>query len=321
MSTTMTTTTTALPAEPTTLYYYLEVKDGGIIQTYPGTAFEKRRKHVPHDMNISDLRPVRDEFTVDKCGFELVNFKSEVKDFGDEEKTKEVFYPEIKSLIKKVTGANDVHIISHMCRRATTADSQEDAKNKADTDFVTLNNPARFAHCDQSYRGAEQLLFLNLPEEEAERRMKKRWAIMNVWAPIEKTVHRDPLAFCDFRTIDQNDFRTVVANLPPSGKGEYANVSKNFSHKPRAEYSSNGEKGARYEVTNLAYNPGQKWYYVSDMTPEEAWVFKIFDSKTDGRAKCAVHSSFPLKDQPERDVPRTSVEIRTFVFWDEEESA
>ena len=85
-----------------TLYYYLEVKDGGIIQTYPGTAFEKRRKHVPHDMNINDLRPVRDEFTVDKCGFELVNFKSEVEDFGDEEKTKEVFYPEIKSLIKKV---------------------------------------------------------------------------------------------------------------------------------------------------------------------------------------------------------------------------
>jgi hypothetical protein len=25
-----------LPEEPTTLYYYLEVKDGGIIQTYPG---------------------------------------------------------------------------------------------------------------------------------------------------------------------------------------------------------------------------------------------------------------------------------------------
>lgn len=163
-------------------------------------------------------------------------------------------------------------------------------------------------------------MFLNLPEEEAQRRMKKRWAIMNVWAPIYKPVKKDPLAFCDFRSIDENDFRIVVANLPPPGAGEYGNVSKNLSHKPRAEYSSNGEKAAVYEVTNMAHNPNQKWYYASNMTPEEAWVFKIFDSKKDGRAKCAVHTSFPLKDQVDEGDPRTSVEVRCFVFWDDEDT-
>jgi hypothetical protein len=178
----------------------------------------------------------------------------------------------------------------------------------------------RFVHVDQSYRGAEQIMFLNLPEEEVEKRMKKRWAIMNIWAPIDKPVKKDPLAFCDFRTVDENDFRTVVANLPPPGAGEYGNVSKNMSHKPRAEYSSNGERAARYEVTNMAHNKNQRWYYASDMTPEEAWVFKIFDSKNDGRARCAVHSSFPLKDQSDHGDPRTSIEIRCFVFWDDEET-
>jgi hypothetical protein len=163
-------------------------------------------------------------------------------------------------------------------------------------------------------------MFLNLPEEEVEKRMKKRWAIMNIWAPIDKPVKKDPLAFCDFRTVDENDFRTVVANLPPPGAGEYGNVSKNLAHKPRAEYSSNGERAARYEVTNMAYNKNQRWYYASDMTPEEAWVFKIFDSKNDGRARCAVHSSFPLKDQSDHGDPRTSIEIRCFVFWDDEET-
>lgn len=92
---------TALPSEPTTLYYYLEVKDGGIIQTYPGTAFEKRRKHVPHDMRISDLRTVRSEFTIDKCGFELVNHVSGEKTFDNEERVKEIYYPEVTDLIKK----------------------------------------------------------------------------------------------------------------------------------------------------------------------------------------------------------------------------
>ena len=98
----MATTTIALPAEPTTLYYYLELKDGGIIQTYPGTAFEKRRKHVPHEMRIHDLRSVRSEFTIDKCGFELVDHVSKEKDFTDEEEVKRVYYPEVEAMVKKV---------------------------------------------------------------------------------------------------------------------------------------------------------------------------------------------------------------------------
>ena len=161
-------------------------------------------------------------------------------------------------------------------------------------------------------------MYLNLSEEEAERRMKKRWAIMYVWQPILNPVKRDPLAFCDYQSLDENDFRIVVANLPPPGAGgEYGNVSKNLKHTQRAEYSSNGEQAARYEVTNMAYNPNQRWYYASDMTPEEAWVFKIYDTK-ESVAKCAVHSSFPLAGQTEAEPARQSIELRCFVFWDDE---
>jgi hypothetical protein len=93
---------TELPSEPTTLFYYLEVKDGGIIQTYPGTAFEKRRKHVPHDVRISDMRSVRDNFSIDKSGFELINHKTAVQDFSNDDEVKAKYYPEVKELIKKV---------------------------------------------------------------------------------------------------------------------------------------------------------------------------------------------------------------------------
>ncbi|OQO10800.1 hypothetical protein B0A48_04100 [Cryoendolithus antarcticus] len=279
---TTTMTQTELPKEKSTLYYYLEVKDGGIVQTYPGTAFEKRRKHVPHNVEIKDMRPIRDELTLDKSGFELINHTSEEKDFIDEERIKEVYYPEIEKIIKEKTGATHVHVISHMCRRHTTADSKEDALEKKDTDFVTKNNPARFVHVDQSYRGAEQILYLNMDEEEANKRTKSRWGIINAWQPFGKPVKRDPLAFCDFRTVDENDMRTVVANLPPPGAGEYGNVSKNFAHKGKWEYSLNGEQAPRYEVTNMAHNPNQQWYYAADQTPDEAWLFKIFDSKKDG---------------------------------------
>ena len=71
----------ALHSEPTTLFYYLELKDGGIVQTYPGTAFEKRRKHVPHEVVVKDLRPIRSEFTLEKNGFELIDFSFKEKEF------------------------------------------------------------------------------------------------------------------------------------------------------------------------------------------------------------------------------------------------
>jgi len=309
----------ALPTEPTTLYYYLEPKDGGVIQTYPGTAYEKRRKHVPHEMHINDLRSVRSNFTMDTAGFELIDHVSKEKTFDDEARVEEVYYPEVVDIIKRTTGADHVHIVSHMCRRATHIASLEAAAGKDDKEFVTVVNPARFVHVDQSYRGAEQILYLNLPEEEADRLTKKRWGIFNIWQPFGKKVVRDPLAFCDYRTLDEKDLRTVVANLPPPGAGEYGKVSKNVAHKQKYEYSSNG-KTPIYEVANLAHNDDQRWYYASEMTPEEAWVFKIFDSKMDGRARCAVHSSFPLPGQPDHGDPRTSVEVRCFAFWDDEET-
>lgn len=91
-----------LPKEDTTLYYYLEVKDGGIIDTYPGTAFEKRRKHVPHAVTIEDMRPIKDQFSLHKNGFELVHAPTQEKDFTDEKEVERVYYPECEALFKKM---------------------------------------------------------------------------------------------------------------------------------------------------------------------------------------------------------------------------
>jgi len=101
MATTTMTQTQTLPSEPTTLNYYLEVKDGGIVQTYPGTAFEKRRKHVPHHVDVRDLRSMRKDFTLDTAGFELIDYVSAEKDFTDPERIKEIYYPEVERIMKE----------------------------------------------------------------------------------------------------------------------------------------------------------------------------------------------------------------------------
>ena len=84
------------------MFYYLELKDGGIVQTYPGTAFEKRRKHVPHQVHINDMRSIREEFDINNAGFQLVNHRTGVQDFSNQEEVERVYYPEVKDLIKRV---------------------------------------------------------------------------------------------------------------------------------------------------------------------------------------------------------------------------
>ena len=91
----MATETDTLNQEPTTLYYNLELKDAGIIQTNPGTACATRDEN-------QGLAAVVSDFTLDKCGFEMVKHESKEKDFLDEDHVKETYYPEVIDIVKKV---------------------------------------------------------------------------------------------------------------------------------------------------------------------------------------------------------------------------
>ena len=66
-------------------------------------------------------------------------------------------------------------------------------------------------------------------------------------------------------------------------------------------------------------SPGQhKWYYLSEMKPEEALLFKIYDSKEDGTARRTPHTAFTTPE--DYGPPRNSLEVRCLVFWENETS-
>jgi hypothetical protein len=138
----------------------------------------------------------------------------------------------------------------------------------------------------------------NLSATEAERLSKTRWAIINVWRPIGSPVKRDALAVCDARSCPESDLRIVYAQLPTRGDG------------------SKVSKGKGFEVFNVAHNPNHKWYYASEMTPEETWMIKCFDSKLDGRARRVPHTAFQAES--DQGPPRQSIEVRCLVFWEDQ---
>src|SRR6516164_9934659 len=73
-----------------------------------------------------------------------------------------------------------------------------------------------------------------------------------------------------------------------------------------------GRIGQTYAIK---YNPEHKWYWFPRMRREEAYVFKVFDSMKDGRARWTAHTAFEDPTTPPHARPRESIEIRTMAFF------
>src|SRR4029077_16848988 len=56
-----------------------------------------------------------------------------------------------------------------------------------------------------------------------------------------------------------------------------------------------GRIGQTYGIT---YDPGQRWYWFPHMRPDEALVFKVFESLKDGRARWTAHTAFEDPTSP-----------------------
>src|SRR4051794_28201870 len=71
----------------------------------------------PHRVTVHDARPVARDLSLDREGFELVDHRSAVRDFYDEDDLRRVYYPEAERLVAEATGAVGVVIFDHTIRR------------------------------------------------------------------------------------------------------------------------------------------------------------------------------------------------------------
>jgi hypothetical protein len=135
-------------------------------------------------------------------------------------------------------------------------------------------------------------LHFYLPAE-AEKVSKTRWAIINIWRPIDQTIKRENLAICDARSVLDSDLRPVVAKFRRPDDHE------SLSERAREAFNRND-----VETWALAGPPDQHtWHYCSKLTPDEALLLKIFDSKECGVARRSPHMAFVCDEDegPERD--------------------
>jgi hypothetical protein len=231
-----------------------------------------------HVVPIHDVRPLESQLSFDRNGFHLVRGKSAVPAARDEAEMKQIFAQEAVDLITRLTGAARVVTFGAMLRT--------DAKDAGDG-----NLPAFGAHVDYGARTVADFTRDLLPADEAERRLAGRHMLINIWRPL-RPVERSPLALCDASTVPRTDlFQSEVRG----GLGDA---------KRRSLWGF-----------NLAYNPAHRWYYAPRMQPDEAYVFRLFDSDPDA-IQFTGHSAFEDPTSPPDAPPRQSIEIRTIAYLD-----
>ncbi|KAF2162781.1 hypothetical protein M409DRAFT_27019 [Zasmidium cellare ATCC 36951] len=283
----------------TTFNYIPHLKDGEPERLFnPKTVGYRRHTFEPHTEQVTDIRGHEDEFDVDTHGFQLLKaapIPEEV--YSDDAKFREEGYREVKELLKKATGATHVHIFSHIVRKEPYQAVLDIPKETPDEEECSLQTPAMIAHIDQSYHGAEQVLG-DIPDApQLAPKAKTRWGIINVWRPL-KPVTREPLAVCDARSVPDSDLQQVWLHVVRPKDGVPDKVI---------------DVGLWY----LQRGEGHKWYWPSEMQPDEALLIKCFDSKKDGRARRAPHSA--MKTPGDHGPTRESVEVRCLVFWEDQE--
>jgi hypothetical protein len=230
----------------------------------------------PHRVAIHNGRPHAKDFALERNGFRFVDHYTKVKDFFDEAEIKRVYYPEMVELVKAESGAKRVVVFDHTLR---TADDELRETKK-------IREVVRRVHNDYTEWSAPQRVRDILPDE-AEELLKRRFAIIQVWRPIRLPVETYPLAMADARTLSPDDMIVSERRAP-------------------------GRIGQTYAIK---FNPKHKWYWFPRMRREEAYVFKVFDSEKDGRARWTAHTAFEDPTSPPHARPRESIEIRTLAFF------
>ena len=155
---------------------------------------ETRRANTAYrDVAIHDVRPAfeRGEIALEKSGFTLTRHRTACIDFTDAAAIEQVYLPEMRDLVRRVTGADATYHYSYLIRTETPVDFND--------------GYARFVHCDYNVRRIEEMSHDVLRKSGVEPRDGQAYAWFNTWQPFDNPAINNPLALIDAETLPRED--------------------------------------------------------------------------------------------------------------------
>jgi hypothetical protein len=194
---------------------------------------------------------------------------------------------ELEALVREQTGAAKAFCVGPQRRLAESMPEAE--RSLAATDGLDTF-PARFVHNDFTDEGIHWMSH-DLPVRLAD---YPRYAAFNVWRCITPPPQDVPLAFCAGDSIHDDDAMEAMAVMDRSELAPKVFRALSFAYRP---------------------NPGHRWFYFRDMTPDEVVIFKTYDSD-ESRCRAVAHTAFTAPHCPAGTTPRQSVEARVVAVFD-----
>lgn len=231
-------------------------------------------RFVPHTVLVHDGRKLAGKASLDREAFSFARHASAVQDFYDDAEVLATYYPEVSGIVAGHFADCEVLVVSHSVRTTRPGHSM-------------YRRPSTFMHNDFTPIGAIKALQAAVTEQEFERRIQRRFAMVHVWRPIRGPLQTNPLLLADGTSFGPADLQVAVQHTASDREDEYCVVR---------------------------HNPDQRWYYWPDMQPEEALVFKVMDTDPSVTRCCAHGAMFDPATPPEA-MPRESIEARAFVFF------
>jgi len=235
----------------------------------------------PRTVPIEDARARAQAPSLECEGIALVPHRSTVGDFRNAAEVAALHPLEIERLVLTLSRADAVVV--------TGAGVLRFAERSPDSGRLNNSRPARFIHVDCSDATAAQFAERSRPKSEP--RPVRRFAQYNVWRTFSPPPQDVPLTVCDARTLEAGDRVPADAIFDVAGQPEWS-----------------------FEGLVIRFNPRHRWLYFSNMTRDEALVFKTHDSSPEAPSQVA-HSAFDDPGCPPSVPPRASIEMRASAYW------
>lgn len=246
-----------------------------------------------HQIRVCDARSIAQSLSLEEEGFILQRRQSpsraalnpELMEANrsrrfDSPPVNRAYWEELLPMLKSLSGGREVIPLAGALTTRRSAKAREPG----------WEAQVGLAHADVTKASAEAFLAETLKGLGRAVAPYGRMAVYQTWQVISPPPHDSTLAFVDSRTVKDADF---VFN--------------------DCHFGTSGTVWDDFESRIARFSPDHRWYYFSNVQPDEVLVFKGYDTaNTDGDNY--IHGAI---DNPADDVlPRSSVECRYAVLWD-----
>ena len=227
--------------------------------------------------------------TLDSHGFELVRIESTVSARQDIDRRRETYCDESKRIVEALTGCIKTRMLNQVYRGAFCGLRPGELVDPTTPENGAVTHYLERAHTDISP-------WVELQEEWRSFVKGRHGAIYNVWrsTDLDCRVEHMPLAVCQMRSVMSRDMVAAwTYGLLPNGGG--------------------------FLTYNMAFNAFQQWFYYPFMTPGEALVMRLYDTREEmGCRRGVFHTAIEDPGTSPETRRRQSADIRIGAVFDDE---